>query len=95
MAQLWSRSMSPIPVSEPQYLAILNAANALCAPDRDQFVAAVYAELRRNKPIGDGSIGRAIRIAQTSFNRPAPTEKPSRWGRDRPRFESLAKRSAA
>ena len=33
--------MSPISVSETQYLAILNAANALCASDRDQFIAAV------------------------------------------------------
>jgi hypothetical protein len=96
MAQLWSRSMSPIPVSEPQYLAILNAANALsgCGCDREQFVAAVARELE-GKPIGDGSVGVAIRAAQANFEHPTPPEKPSRWDRDRPRFESLSKRSAA
>jgi hypothetical protein len=85
--------MSPIlVVSEPQYLAIFNAANALCASDRDQFVAAVYAELRALPMIGDGSIGIAIRRAQVSF---PPPKKPSRWDRDRPRFENRSKRSAA
>ena len=47
--------MPPIPVTELQYLAILNAANALCASDRAQFVAAVYAELH-GKPVGDGAM---------------------------------------
>ena len=85
--------MSPILVSEMQFLAILNAANALsgCSCDREQFVAAVYAELQ-GKPIGDGAIGRAIRAVQVNF---PPPKKPSRWDRDRPRFESLSKRSAA
>jgi hypothetical protein len=86
--------MSPILVTETQYLAILNAANALCASDRDQFVAAVYAELH-GKPIGDGSIGRAIMVTQVAFPHPTPPERPSRWDRNQPRFESLAKRSAA
>ena len=83
--------MSPIFVSETQYLAILNAANALCASDRDQFIAAVYAELHGKSEIGDGSIGRAIRAVQVNF---PPPKKPSRWDRDRPRFERLSKRSA-
>jgi hypothetical protein len=91
MAQLWSRSMSPIPVSEPQFLAVLNAANALCSTDRDAFVAAVARELE-GKPIGDVAIGCAIRAVQVNF---PPPKKPSRWVRDRPRFESLSKRSAA
>ena len=68
--------MPPIPVTELQYLAILNAANALCASDRDQFVAAVYAELH-GKPVGDGAIGRAIRMVQVSFPHPTPPERPS------------------
>ena len=56
--------MSSIPVTEPQYLAIANAAAALCPSDRDQFVAAVHAELR-GQPIGDGTVGRAIRTLPT------------------------------
>jgi hypothetical protein len=93
MTQLWSRSMSPISIPETAYLAILNAANALggCGCDREQFVAAVYAELQ-GKPIGVGSVGVAIRAVQVNF---PPPKKPSRWDRDRPRFEGLSKRSAA
>ena len=86
--------MPPIPVTELQYLAILNAANALCASDRDQFVAAVYAELH-GKPVGDGAIGRAIRMVQVSFPHPTPPEHPSRWDRDKPRIERTSKRAAA
>ena len=56
--------MVPIPISELQYLTIANAAAALCPSDRDQFIARVHAELR-GQPIGDGTIGRAIRAAQT------------------------------
>jgi hypothetical protein len=83
--------MSPLLVTEGQFLAVLNAANALCSTDRDAFVTAVARELK-GKPIGDGAIGRAIRAAQVSF---PPPKKPSRWDRDRPRFESPSKRSAA
>jgi hypothetical protein len=61
----------PILVTEPQYLAIANAAAALCPSDRDRFIAAVHAELA-GQSIGDGSIGRAIRIAQTKFAHPEP-----------------------
>ena len=68
--------MSPIPITEPQFLAIANAAAALCtAADRDQFIARVHAELR-GQPIGDGSIGRAIRIVQASFPHPEPDREP-------------------
>lgn len=84
--------MSPIAVTDLQFLAIANAANALCASDRDAFVAAVHAELRALPMIGDGSLGLAIRVALVSF---PPPKKPSRWDRDRPRFESRSKRSAA
>ena len=49
-------SMSPLSVSELQWLAIANAAAALCPSDRDQFIARVHAALR-GQPIGDGTIG--------------------------------------
>jgi hypothetical protein len=86
--------MSPISIPETAYLSILNAANALdgCGCDREQFVAAVYAELQGQPIVGDGSIGVAIRRTQANF---PPPKKPSRWDRDRPRFGSLSKRSAA
>ena len=67
--------MVPIPVSEPQFLAIANAAAALCPSDRDQFIARVHAQLR-GQPIGDGSIGRAIRSVQVSFPHPEPERDP-------------------
>ena len=67
--------MVPIPISELQYLAIANAAAALCPSDRDQFIARVHAELR-GQPIGDGTIGRAIRAAQTALaSRRSPRSK--------------------
>ena len=79
--------MSPIPISELQYIAIANAANALCtAADRDQFVAQVYAVLQ-GQPIGDGSIGRAIRIVQASF----PHHEPDRVPHVRPRAQAYVK----
>ena len=67
--------MSPIPVTDPQYLAICSAASALCPSDRDQFIARVHAELR-GQPIGDGTIGRAIRAVQVSFPHPEPERDP-------------------
>jgi hypothetical protein len=69
--------MVPIPISELQYLAITNAAAALCPSDRDQFIARVHAELR-GQPIGDGTIGRAIRAAQVNFPHPEPAPEPYR-----------------
>jgi hypothetical protein len=35
----------PIPVSDPQFVAFLAAANALCPSDRDPFIATAAAEL--------------------------------------------------
>ena len=67
--------MSPIPVTDPQYLAICSAASALCPSDRDQFIARVHAKLR-GQPIGDGTIGRAIRAAQVNFPHPEPEPEP-------------------
>ena len=69
--------MVPIPISELQYFAIANAAAALCPSDRDQFIARVHAELR-GQPIGDGTIGRAIRAAQVNFPHPEPEPEPHR-----------------
>ena len=69
--------MSPLSVSEPHWLAIANAAAALCPFDRNQFIARVRAELR-GQPIGDGSIGRAIRAVQVSFPHPEPDRGPQR-----------------
>jgi hypothetical protein len=69
--------MVPIPISELQYLAIANAAAALCPSDRDQFIARVHAELR-GQPIGDSTIGRAIRAAQVNFPHPEPAPEPHR-----------------
>jgi hypothetical protein len=88
-----ARGWSPGSIARLQSVSSGHAANALsgCGCDREHFVAAVYAELQ-GKPIGDGAIGRAIRAVQVNF---PPPKKPSRWDRDRPRFESLSKRSAA
>jgi hypothetical protein len=84
--------MSPISLTEPQWLAIANAANALCLSDRDRFVAAVHAELT-GRPIGDGSVGCAIRAAQAKFHHPEPAQVPSRWDRDTPAFEKVSRRT--
>jgi hypothetical protein len=79
-------------VSEAQFLAIANAANALCPADRARFVAAVAAELN-GRPIGDGSVGCAIRAAQLQFAHPEPEPQPPRWARTTPRFEKASKRA--
>jgi len=76
----------PIPLSQPQFLAIANAAAALFPGDRDPFIAALAAALE-GQPIGDGTIGRAIRDVQCRFDRPEPEHMPGRWQRDKPRFE--------
>jgi hypothetical protein len=55
-------------------------------------MAAVHAELR-GQPIGDGTVGRAIRTVQVSFHQPEPERVPSRWERDAPRFEKQSKRA--
>jgi hypothetical protein len=83
----------PIPLSQPQFLAIANAAAALCPADRDLFVAAVAAELAGHAPIGDGTIGRIIREVQGRFAHPEPPVATPRWARERPRFEHASKRA--
>jgi hypothetical protein len=82
----------PIPLSQPQFLAIANAAACLYPGDRDPFIAAVAAELD-GQPIGDGTIGRAIRAVQGRFHHPEPPPTPARWQRDKPRFEHSSKRA--
>jgi hypothetical protein len=70
----------PIPISENQFLAIANAAAALCPSDRDQFVASVARELE-GKPIGDGTVARAIAGAFRTFFHPPESTHPllNRW----------------
>jgi hypothetical protein len=82
----------PIPLSQSQFLAIANAAAALYPGDRDPFITAVAAELHR-LPIGDGTVGRAIRAVQGRFHHPEPAPTPARWQRDKPRFERISKRA--
>jgi hypothetical protein len=81
----------PILLSAPQFLAIANAAAALFPADRDPFIFAVAAELE-GQPIGDGTIGRAIRAVQGRFHHPEPEVTPG-WSREAPRFERASKRS--
>jgi hypothetical protein len=82
-----------LPVTNNQFLAIANAAAALCPSDRDPFLAAVAAELAGQAMIGDGSVGRAIRSAQARFPHPEPDPQPPRWSRAAPRFEKVSRRA--
>src|SRR5262249_14179877 len=82
----------PIPLSQPQFLAIVAAATALFPADRDPFIAAVAAALE-GQPIGDGIIGRIIRDTQRHFSHPEPEPSPVRWQRDKPWFERSSKRA--
>ena len=61
---------SAIPVSETQFLQISAAAQWLCPPDRDQFLAAVAAELAGCETVGEGTIARVIANAFKAFYRP-------------------------
>ena len=70
----------PIPLSDSQFLAVIDAATALSPTDRDAFVAAVAAKLQ-GQPIGDGTIGRAIREVQAAFPHPEVEPVPPRWAR--------------
>jgi hypothetical protein len=81
----------PIPLSQPQFLAIANAAAALNPTDRDPFIAAVAAALE-GQPIGDGIIGRIIRDVQRRFDHPEPPREEPRWSRA-PHFERASKRA--
>jgi hypothetical protein len=83
---------SPILLTGPQFLAIVNAAASLCPCDRDQFLAAVATELC-GKLIGDGSVGRAIREVQSKFPHPEVEPVPPRWARDKPKYERASRRA--
>jgi len=83
----------PIPLSAAQLAAIATAAAILYPEHRDAFVAAVVDELHHH-PIGDGTVGRAIRAVQGRFAHPEPPEVPARWQRDKPRFERVSKGAA-
>jgi hypothetical protein len=79
-------------LSQPQFLQIVTAAACLYPPDRDPFIAAVAAELH-GLPIGDGTVGRAIRAVQGRFHHPEPEGPPARWARQTPRYERTPRRS--
>ena len=72
---------SKIELTETQFLAVSNAALALAVADQLAFFRAVANELK-GKPIGDGSVGCAIRVAQTKFTHPETAHAPhSSWRR--------------
>ena len=58
--------MRRIALSESQFLHIANAAKALSPADQPAFFDAV-ANALRDVVVGDGSVGRAIMIAQLQF----------------------------
>src|SRR5262245_958446 len=81
-------SESKIPLTETQYLAIADAAHALAAADHAAFLQAVADELK-GKPIGDGSVGCAIRVAQARFTHPQTAHAPhSSWRRKKSSHET-------
>ena len=81
---------SKIPLTETQYLAIANAARALALADHAAFLQAVADELK-GKPIGDGSVGCAIRIAQERFPHPETAHAPhSSWRRKKGSYGAKA-----
>jgi hypothetical protein len=63
------RYATPIPIPEHQFLLIAVAASWLRPSDRDQFWAAIAAELA-GREIGEGVIARAIRRAFRIFYKP-------------------------
>jgi hypothetical protein len=83
----------PIPLTQPHFLAIANAAACLHPGDRDPFIAAVAAELHGLPIIGDGSVGCAIRAVQGRFAHREPDDPGPRWSREKARFEHASKRS--
>ena len=61
--------MHRISLTESQFLHVANAAKALAPTDQSAFFEAV-ANALRDVAIGDGSVGRAIKIAQLQFPHP-------------------------
>jgi hypothetical protein len=81
-------SESKIPLTEAQYLAIANAARVLVVADHVAFFQAVADELK-GKPIGDGSVGCAIWVAQARFTHPRTAHAPhSSWRRTKSSHET-------
>jgi hypothetical protein len=77
-----------IPISEPQFLKIENAAQWLCVADRDAFRSAIADELRGHE-LGGGMVTRAIATAFSRFFRPlqlppAPRDRPSKLKDEKP-----------
>jgi hypothetical protein len=69
-----------IPVSEIQWLQIANAAEALSPADRAPFVAHVVRELE-GKPIGEGTVARAVATSFKVFFIPPELPRLRRAGR--------------
>jgi hypothetical protein len=67
--------MQRITLIEAQFLHIANAAKALNPADQPRFLEKV-ADALRDVPIGDGSVGRAIQIAQLQFPHPVMHDVP-------------------
>jgi hypothetical protein len=64
-----------IPISEPQFLKIENAAQWLSVADRDAFRNTVADDLR-DRELGDGVVTRAIATAFARFYRPLELPPP-------------------
>jgi hypothetical protein len=83
----------PICLSDRQSLTVTSAAAALPPADRDQFLEAVARQLD-GREIGDGAVHRAVAAAFQAFWKPPPTpHTPSRWQRERPRFDRASRRA--
>jgi hypothetical protein len=62
-------TLSPIPLTDDQLLAVMRCAEPLPPSDRDRFLHRV-AELLRGRPIGDGTVAIAARQAQAEVFKP-------------------------
>jgi hypothetical protein len=62
--------MSPIRLSDPQFDAVMRAAQPLQPADRSAFLRAVAHRLRGVVDPGDGEVGRVVRELQHQFLHP-------------------------
>ena len=69
-------------LNEMQTLAIYRGAAPLLPADREAFYDAV-GELLQGQVVGDGSVHRAIREAQSRFKRLQPEHLTPKWARER------------
>jgi hypothetical protein len=76
-APLFREQSMRLSLTESQFLHIANAAQALAPADQSVFYEKV-ADALRDVPIGDGSVGRAIKIAQLQFPHPVTAPPHSR-----------------